>query len=85
MSSKQSETSKREFDPIRPQVPSYEKIICRTCKYRDKSKITFKGKEFDVGTTRDTCEKYTGEAISKLKPYDVLFMNDICEFYEEDK
>jgi len=75
---------RREFDPIRAQTPSYEKIVCRTCKYRDKSKITFKGKEFDVGTTRDTCEKYTGETISKLKPHDVLFMNDICEFYEEE-
>ena len=75
---------KREFDPIRAQTPSYNKIVCRDCKYRLKQFIHLGDREIDVGTTKDTCEKYTGETISKLKPHDVLFMNDICEFYEEE-
>lgn len=76
---------KREFDPIKPQWPSRKEIICKDCKYRDKSFVTVGGIKVYVGITRDTCERYKGTSYKNRKPHDILFLNDICQYYQEDK
>lgn len=86
MPNKKSEKkSKREFDPIRPQTPSYKNIMCKDCKYRDKTYIVVGGIRMYVGITRDTCERYKGESFRTRKPREILFDNDICQYYQEDK
>ncbi|MBQ8121346.1 MAG: hypothetical protein IJ172_11310 [Ruminococcus sp.] len=78
------DNKKREFDPIRAQTPSVKNIMCRDCKYRDKTFIELNERKIYVGITRDTCEKYKGRTQGGLKPHEVLFQNDLCKYYEKE-
>lgn len=71
----------KTVDPIKPQTPQVSKIKCATCKFRDKTTITIKGIVRPVGVTRGQCKIYSD---SRGKPYDVLFENADCLYYEKD-
>lgn len=71
-----------EFTPITGQWADPEKIVCRTCAFRDKTVFKFEDIVKPVGITRDTCEIYDGE--DECKPHDILFLNAECEYYMEE-
>ena len=56
--------------------------ICKTCKYRDKTSLTVNDITVNVGATRATCEKYTGEN-RVFKPNTIMFYDAKCEYYEK--
>lgn len=74
-----------ENNEIRPQWPDPKKIICKDCIYRDKTEIDLDGKKIPCGVTKDFCKIYLGPPNDNGKPHTVLFQNDYCEFYEEDR
>lgn len=52
-----------------------DEIVCKTCKYRLKT--------FEDGYKRCVCQKY--KDLDHDKPSGILYENQKCEFYEEDK
>jgi hypothetical protein len=74
-----------ENDEIRPQWPDPNKIMCKDCIFRDKTEIKVNDKIIKCGVTKDLCRVYLGPPHDNGKPHDVLFLNDYCEFYEEEK
>ena len=52
---------------------------CKTCIYRNK--------KYSEGYMNGACEKYPGkkEDHSDLKPNKILFFNQKCSFYKEEK
>lgn len=71
----------KEYDPIKAQMPQADKIKCRDCKNRDKACVDINGKRILVGVTKSFCAAY---ADGVGKPYDVLFQNVNCKYYEKD-
>lgn len=72
------------FSDLIMQSPDPKKIKCTTCKNRNKTVIEINGVKKPVGVTKTFCEKYKGYPGAD-KPYDILFQNADCKYYEEDK
>lgn len=53
-----------------------DNIACKTCKFRIK--------KFEDGYKRASCEKYDRSSGNR-KPSKILYENQKCEFYKEDK
>lgn len=68
---------KGKYDLIDDVAVDSEKIVCRTCRYKDCGiKINRGEKQY----TMCFCEKYT---YPNTKPVKVLFENGSCYFYRE--
>lgn len=75
------------WTPITGTFPDEKTILCKDCRFRDKTEVDLFGKLMKVGITRDTCDKYTGYNTpdgTGYKPHDVLFNNADCLYYEKD-
>lgn len=72
---------KREFNDMHPQFPDPEKVMCKDCKFRDRTEVDLLGKHYRPGITRTNCEKYRNP---KDKPMDILFNGAKCLYYEKD-
>ena len=70
------------FTPIHGSFPDKNSVFCKDCKFRDRTTVKLGQKEYTVGTTRDTCQKYNGN--EAYKPNDILFKNAPCDYYEKD-
>lgn len=82
---KENINAKEAQSPIKGQFPSKNEIICKDCKFRDKTEITLGDKKISVGVTKAFCEKYETPPKSNGKPHEVLFENGICEYYEKEE
>lgn len=72
----------REFNDMHPEWPDENKVVCRDCRFRDKTEVFLLGKREEVGITRCNCEKYPGNG--ENKPVGILFYGDPCPFYEKE-
>lgn len=72
----------REFDPIKGMFPDKNTILCKDCRWRDKTTLTINGKEYTPGVTRAFCEKYPAPPASEGKPDTILFQHGDCAYYE---
>jgi hypothetical protein len=82
---KETMNAKEAQSPIKGQFPNRNEILCKTCKFRDKTTITLDDKKIPVGITKAFCEKYEAPPKSNGKPHEVLFENGICEYYEKEE
>lgn len=81
----QNVNAKEAQSPIKGQFPDREQIICKDCKYRDKTVLDLGDKKIPVGVTKAFCKKYEAPPKSNGKPHEILFENGICDYYEKDK
>ena len=81
---KENMNAKEAQSQIKGQFPDRDKIICKDCKFRDKTVIELGEKEIPVGVTKAFCDMYQAPPASNGKPHDVLFNNADCEFYVKE-
>ena len=72
------------FTPMKTSSPNPNEIMCKDCKHRDKTILEIGSKVRYIGVTRATCEKYIGMPEGNDKPYEVLFDNAACQYYEKE-
>lgn len=76
--------AERDFGELKGVYPDPKKIKCKDCFYRDKTKVKLGNKIIESGITKSFCVAYPKPPDSNGKPYDVLFQNADCRFYEKD-
>lgn len=54
---------------------------CKTCFFRDKTKVVIEGKTKEVGARKAFCEMYE---YPNCKPMGVLENKEECDFYQEE-
>lgn len=72
-------------------VPNYEQPIygaqilepeqCKSCMFRDKTKVTIDGRTREVGWCKDNCIVFP---YPESKPDEVMYNTGDCELYEKE-
>ena len=73
---------KREFSPMKCQMPNPNEIFCHDCAFRDKTTISIGKQVIAVGVTKGNCDVYV---YPNKKPSEVLFQEAPCDYWVKDK
>lgn len=73
---------KRDFGEIHGQFPDPQKVQCKDCVFRDKTKLTLDGKTIYPGITKDYCEIY--DRNTNGKGNGILFWGEKCKYYVKE-
>lgn len=73
---------KREFSPMKGEMPNPNEIFCRDCIFRDKTIIDLDSKIIPVGITKDFCDIFVSP---NSKPSDILFQQAPCDYWVKDE
>jgi hypothetical protein len=73
---------KREFSPMKGEMPNPNEIFCRDCTFRDKTTIDLGSGEIPVGVTKAYCDIFV---LPNCKPNDILFQQAPCDYWVKDE